>query len=273
LNLLRESDIRWQETDTGLSLLFDVLDIIDVAIANATSPQHLYESVCEAALEAGGFLLTALITFPPGASWASFQAVCGADAETFAKFRISADERRAEGRGLAGTAFRSGETCFSNDFCGDLRTRPWHEAAGKIGAHACAAVPVSLHGRAAAVFIVCSGRREAFAQSGLGLLERIAQKMGRALNGFKADVRAGPARVLQEDGGKYRTIVETMEDAYYEVDLAGNLVFANSALPKMLGYTLGDLHDAARRGDSDRGFQRSVSDRHAETHPGLGACP
>ena len=35
---------------------------------------------------------------------------------------------------------------------------------------------------------------------------------------------------------KYRSILETLEDGYYEVDLAGNLTLFNGALQRMLGY-------------------------------------
>ncbi|MEE8116732.1 MAG: PAS domain S-box protein, partial [Gemmatimonadales bacterium] len=35
---------------------------------------------------------------------------------------------------------------------------------------------------------------------------------------------------------KYRSILETIEDGYYEVDLAGNLTLFNGALQRMLGY-------------------------------------
>ncbi|HWZ47654.1 MAG TPA: EAL domain-containing protein [Herbaspirillum sp.] len=52
---------------------------------------------------------------------------------------------------------------------------------------------------------------------------------------------------LQYSRGKYRTIVETMEDAYYEVDLSGKLVFANNALSRMLGYTLDEVIGKSNR--------------------------
>jgi len=42
---------------------------------------------------------------------------------------------------------------------------------------------------------------------------------------------------LRESEEKYRTILESIEDGYYEVDLAGNLAFFNDSLCKMLGYS------------------------------------
>jgi len=46
---------------------------------------------------------------------------------------------------------------------------------------------------------------------------------------------------LRESEEKYRTILESIEDGYYEVDLAGNLVFFNDSLCKILGYSPDEL--------------------------------
>ncbi|MFX0013341.1 MAG: PAS domain S-box protein [Candidatus Hermodarchaeota archaeon] len=43
-------------------------------------------------------------------------------------------------------------------------------------------------------------------------------------------------QALRESEEKYRTILENIEDGYYEVDLAGNFVFFNDALCDLFGY-------------------------------------
>ena len=44
-------------------------------------------------------------------------------------------------------------------------------------------------------------------------------------------------QACKESEEKYREIIESIEDGYYEVDLKGNLVFFNEALKKILGYS------------------------------------
>ena len=44
------------------------------------------------------------------------------------------------------------------------------------------------------------------------------------------------AEALKVSEEKYRTIIETIADGYYEVDLAGNLIFFNDELAKIYGY-------------------------------------
>ncbi len=46
---------------------------------------------------------------------------------------------------------------------------------------------------------------------------------------------------FKESEEKYRSILESIEDAYYETDLKGKLTFFNDALCDMYGYTRGEL--------------------------------
>ncbi len=46
---------------------------------------------------------------------------------------------------------------------------------------------------------------------------------------------------LKESEGKYREILSTMEEGYYETDLTGNFVFFNDSLCTMLGYNRDEL--------------------------------
>ena len=48
-------------------------------------------------------------------------------------------------------------------------------------------------------------------------------------------------RAMKESEKKYRGIIETIEDGYYEVDLKGNYRFVNSALLRMLGYSFEEM--------------------------------
>ncbi|MBM4350278.1 MAG: PAS domain S-box protein [Deltaproteobacteria bacterium] len=46
---------------------------------------------------------------------------------------------------------------------------------------------------------------------------------------------------LRESGEKYRTILENIEDGYFEVDLAGNFTFFNDAVCRLLGYSRDEM--------------------------------
>ena len=46
---------------------------------------------------------------------------------------------------------------------------------------------------------------------------------------------------LRESEEKYRTILESIEEGYYEVDLSGNMTFCNESLCKITGYSADEL--------------------------------
>jgi len=53
---------------------------------------------------------------------------------------------------------------------------------------------------------------------------------------------------LRESEEKYRTIVQSIEEGYYEVDLAGNITYFNDSLSKILGYPKDELMGMNNRG-------------------------
>jgi two-component system cell cycle sensor histidine kinase/response regulator CckA len=48
-------------------------------------------------------------------------------------------------------------------------------------------------------------------------------------------------KAIRESEEKYRTILEEMEEGYFEVDLRGNLTFYNNSICKILGYSADEL--------------------------------
>jgi PAS domain S-box-containing protein len=57
---------------------------------------------------------------------------------------------------------------------------------------------------------------------------------------------------------KYRTILESIKDGYYEVDLAGNLTFFNQALAQLLGYPAPELLGLNNRAYTDEENARKL---------------
>jgi two-component system, cell cycle sensor histidine kinase and response regulator CckA len=64
-----------------------------------------------------------------------------------------------------------------------------------------------------------------------------------AILGIARDItkRKQAEEALRESEEKYRTILESMGEAYFEVDLEGNFTFFNDALPLSLGYSKEEL--------------------------------
>lgn len=71
---------------------------------------------------------------------------------------------------------------------------------------------------------------------------------------------------LRQSEEKYRTIIENVEDGYYEVDLAGNLTFFNDAAMRILGYAEDRLMGMNNRQYMSSGTARKVYQVYHEVH-------
>lgn len=79
-------------------------------------------------------------------------------------------------------------------------------------------------------------------ESSISLIEDLDGKTA----GYRGIVRDSTEReltreVLRMSEEKYRTILENIEDGYYEVDLSGNMTFCNNAMCKITGFNEGEL--------------------------------
>ena len=55
------------------------------------------------------------------------------------------------------------------------------------------------------------------------------------------NMREGAEKALHESEEKYRTILESIENAYLEVDISGNFIFFNDSLCNIVGYSRDEL--------------------------------
>jgi PAS domain S-box-containing protein len=63
---------------------------------------------------------------------------------------------------------------------------------------------------------------------------------------------------LRESEERYRTILENIEDGYFEVDITGNFTFFNDSLCRMLGYTKDELMGVNNRQYMDKETAKKV---------------
>ena len=73
---------------------------------------------------------------------------------------------------------------------------------------------------------------------------------------FTEGIQAGEALLDSEE--KYRTILETIEEGYYEVDIDGNFTFFNDSMCKILGYPKDELMGMKNRQYMDRENAKKV---------------
>ena len=65
-------------------------------------------------------------------------------------------------------------------------------------------------------------------------------------------------KAIEESERKYRTILESIEDGYYEVDLSGNMVFFNDSMCRILGYSPEELKGMNNRQYMSEEYSKTV---------------
>ncbi len=71
---------------------------------------------------------------------------------------------------------------------------------------------------------------------------------------------------LRESEEKYRTILESVVEGYYEVDLAGNFTIVNDAICRNLGYSRDELIGMNNRDYMDKETAKKVLERYVEVY-------
>ncbi|HTE42334.1 MAG TPA: response regulator [Steroidobacteraceae bacterium] len=226
-----------ERASARLSRMFAALSATNEAIMRVTSPDELYQHVCDAAVNGGKFLGASVCI--PGANGrdATIAAVSGVGAERMRQVRISLDTETPEGRGLVGGAYRTLDTCVSNDFLSDDRTLHWRAEATQAGIASGSALPLLRDGKAVGVLLLYSGEKNAFDPEIVALLANMARNIVFALDNFDREtVRQDAERQAQESKARLDRATRGANDGLWELSLPGRELWVSARLAQMVGY-------------------------------------
>jgi diguanylate cyclase (GGDEF)-like protein len=179
-----------------ISCMLAALSATNEAIMRARSRDELFQLVCEAVVEGAKFTSTTIALVQPDSEFLKVVATTGPTADYIRTLRFSTSAERPEGRGLSGTAFRTGQPSVSNDFQADMRTSHWHGSA--TGTKSGAGLPLMVGGRPVGVFLFLSSERDTFTPDLIELLRRLAENVSFALQNFdRADEKIRADQQIQ----------------------------------------------------------------------------
>ncbi|RLB28000.1 MAG: oxidoreductase, partial [Deltaproteobacteria bacterium] len=109
--------------------------------------------------------------------------------------------------------------------------------------------PIKSEQKVIGVLDIQSDEFDAFDETEVMLMETLADQVAVAIENARLyetvqqelTERKQAQDALRESEEKYRTILENIEDGYYEVDTAGNFTFFNDSICKILGYPRDEL--------------------------------
>jgi diguanylate cyclase (GGDEF)-like protein len=179
-----------------ISCMLAALSATNEAIMRAKSRDELFQLVCEAVVEGAKFTSTTIALAPPDSEFLKVVATTGPTADYIRTLKFSTSADRPEGRGLSGTAFRTGQPAVSNDFQADVRTSHWHGSA--TGTKSGAGLPLMIGGNPVGVFLFLSSERDTFTPDFIELLRRLAENVSFALQNFdRADEKIRADQQIQ----------------------------------------------------------------------------
>ncbi|HVX78831.1 MAG TPA: EAL domain-containing protein [Bradyrhizobium sp.] len=167
-----------------LSRMFAALSATNEAIVRARSREELFELICEAAVHGAKFNSASVALVRPGSDLFHIAASSGVDSIGMKNRKFAITPSLPEGRGLAGTAFRTQQPCFSNDYLADKRSAPWRDDAIGTGVASSAVMPLVNDGQSLGVLIFNSTERDTFTAEMIELLWHLAENVSFALSNF-----------------------------------------------------------------------------------------
>ena len=151
-------------------------------------------------------------------------------------------------RGVAVQAFRQKKPFLINDIAeieGDLSEKS-REFVRQMRTQSFVCVPIVYENESLGLISVDNiGSKRGLTESDMNLLMGVASQAAISM------ANAISFQRLQESEEKYRTILESIEEGYFEVDLAGNFTFFNDSVCKIFGYSGDELMNMNNREYTD----------------------
>ena len=171
-----------QEIEIGrVTRLYAVLSEINQAIVRLPDRDALFKRICEILVKQGGFRMAWIGWHEPQSQRIVPVAQCG-DADGYLRIINVYGDDRPEGRGPAGTAFRTERPYVCNDMATDNATLPWRAESERRGFHAAAVFPIRLNGVVRGTLTVYSSELDYFHHEEIALLTAAALDVSFALD-------------------------------------------------------------------------------------------
>lgn len=212
-NFDREAEkARIADEEERLARMYAALSATNEAILRAHSRSELFEFVCEASVQGAKFGSATIALADNDAELLRVVASAGPNADEVRSLKFATSDKVPEGRGLTGTAFRTGQICISNDLLADERIKPWHESARRTGVRSSAVLPLLNGDRTEGVFLFNSLEVGTFTPELVELLQRLARNVSFAIaNLDRAEEKARADKQRGRLGGMFEALSATNE--------------------------------------------------------------
>jgi PAS domain S-box-containing protein len=213
-------------------------------LVRATDENHLLRSICQVAVEFGGYDVAWVGQAEQEEPWTVRPLAWAGCQEDLLAGQQTA---WADGdRGPTGRAIRTGSPAVLRNLAEAAEFEPWRAAAIARGWAAAIGVPLVVDGRVFGAMTLYSTDAGSFDDTEVRLLQELADDLGFGIASLRLRVeRQRTLEALQASEERYRRIVETAEEGIWMLDEAGGTTFVNQKMAQMLGYTVEEMAGAS----------------------------
>jgi diguanylate cyclase (GGDEF)-like protein len=167
------------------SRMFAALSATNEAIMRAETREEMFQRVCEAAVNGAKFTSTTVFLSRPDSDFFFRAGTAGPGNEKVRTRRYAKTADHPEGRGLTGTAYRTGQPCIKNDFEAHEKTIGWvYDNSQQRTARAAACLPLLGKNEVLGVLLFMSSEKNTFTPDLVELLQHLAENVSFAMENF-----------------------------------------------------------------------------------------
>lgn len=220
-----------------MARLYAALSQVNQAIVWSGTRDALFSKVCEVLVHFGGLRMAWIGWNDPQSGRLLPVASHGYGTSLLQAVEVYSDDR-AEGRGPAGTAYRTGRSYICNRLLEDPATMPWRAGLAEWGFLACAALPVRVKGIVQGTLQLFADREDFFNDKEIALLEEAATDISFALDNFeREEARRAAEEQLRNEKLFSDTMIESMPGILYFYDADGRFLRWNRNFESVSGYS------------------------------------
>jgi PAS domain S-box-containing protein len=219
-----------------LSQLRAAISEINNAIIHSQSPGDVYQAVCQACIEHGGFLLAWIGIADAETQRINPIQVAGPASGYIDGIVISTRSDIPGGQGPTAVAYREQRVYLCNDFSADPAIAPWRDHAATYGLRSSIALPLLRGGNPYGALMAYGSKKDFFDEESVTMLVEMAQNISFAIGYFDRQAqRRQAANDLRRSEEKFRALVEHLPQNVFIKDSDSIYVSCNSAYARTLG--------------------------------------
>ncbi len=183
---------------TRMTKLYAALSQCNQAIVRCANQDELFAQICLDAVRFGGLKMAWIGVVEAETGQVKPIAWYGDGLDYVEGIDVSIDPNKPSGNGPIGTALRTDQPFWAQDFQNDPHLAPWHARGKAANWHATASLPLHQNGQVFGSFSVYSDELNAFDEPAQNLLVEMAMDISFALDNFLRDAERSQAEAARK---------------------------------------------------------------------------